>query len=164
MDGNREIRSRAPDRKYHEGIGRHSLRNELAVPDKAGFEIAVSLGDWISKGSPGDFEPIDVFQFTTDHRAGYDWWSLQPTWRPVVPSVTNPNRVKTPIDAFVIDKLECQSLRLSPVAEPRHQIRRLYFDLIGLPPPAEVVRAFERNPADDEYSEIVDGHLSSPAN
>ncbi len=120
------------------------------------------VSDWIVAGANGDFEPIDVFQFTTDQRSGYDWWSLQPIQRPEVPSVTDARQLKTPIDAFVVDELARQSLSLSPVAEPRDQIRRIYFDLVGLSPPAQVVEAFERNPTDDAYAAVVDDLLNSP--
>ncbi len=118
--------------------------------------------DWIVAGAIGDFEPIDVFQFTTDHRAGYDWWSLQPIQRPEIPSIIDTGQLKSPIDAFVVDQLARQSLSLSPVARPRDQIRRVYFDLIGLPPPAQVVEVFERNPTDDAYAAVVDDLLNSP--
>ena len=65
---------------------------------------------WIVDGAPDDFEPIDVFLFSTDQRAGYDWWSLQPIQNPAIPRVADVSRKKTPIDSFVVDELERHSL------------------------------------------------------
>ena len=72
-----------------------------------------------------------------------DWWSLQPLVRPAVPEVQSSKfKVQNPIDAFVAAKLSEQKLESSPEAEPRVLIRRLYFDLLGLPPKPEEVEAF----------------------
>jgi len=74
-----------------------------------------------------------------------DWWSLKPLVRPAVPAVANRQwPVANPIDAFVHAKLAEKHLAPSPEAEPRVLIRRLYFDLLGLPPSPEEVEAFEK--------------------
>ena len=91
-----------------------------------------------------------------------DWWSLRPVVRPVVPSnqvsvvsvqagrpATNglgspPNTSPNPIDSFIRAKLAEKNLTPSPEADPRTLIRRLYFDLLGLPPTPEEVAAFVR--------------------
>jgi len=91
-----------------------------------------------------------------------DWWSLRPVVRPVVPSnqfsvfsvqagrsATNglgssPNTAANPVDAFIRAKLAEKNLTPSPEADPRTLIRRLYFDLLGLPPTPEEVAAFEK--------------------
>jgi hypothetical protein len=69
------------------------------------------------------------------------WWSLLPLKKPDVPTLTGPDakRFRHPIDAFVLAKLKEQGLTPSPEADPRTLIRRLTFDLTGLPPtPAEI--------------------------
>lgn len=87
-----------------------------------------------------------------------DHWSYQPALRPAVPSAP----AKHPVDAFVVSKLAAKQLALSPEADRRTLIRRLSFDLIGLPPTPERVAQFvnDRNPKACE--QLVDELLSSP--
>jgi hypothetical protein len=74
-----------------------------------------------------------------------DWWSLKPLARPAVPVVQGSKfKVQSPVDAFVVAKLQEKNLQPSPEAEPRVLIRRLYFDLLGLPPKPGDVEAFLR--------------------
>src|SRR3954453_7111125 len=72
-----------------------------------------------------------------------DWWSLKPLHRVPVPMIRNSKwPVRNPIDSFVLTRLEQKGLRPSPPADRRTLIRRLYFDLIGLPPTPDKVEAF----------------------
>ena len=82
--------------------------------------------------------------------------------RPGQPTVTSQNWVVNPIDAFILAKLEKAQLKPSGPADPRALIRRLYFDLTGLPPTAEQVAAFVNNPTDAAYRKVVDNLLGSP--
>ena len=120
------------------------------------------IQSWVESGAPRDFGPIDPLAMTTSARAGLDWWSLQPIIEPPIPFTLTPNRVRNPIDAFVLKTLEANALTFSPGAAPRNQIRRLYFDLIGLPAPVEVIEAFEQTPTDAAYHKVVDDLLASP--
>ncbi len=95
-------------------------------------------------------------------RAGADWWSLQPLKRQVPPEPARPDWVSNPVDAFVLAGFASHHLKPSPPADPRVQIRRLYFDLIGMPPSPEAVRAFEKDPSDAAYAKIVEELLASP--
>src|SRR5262249_41755180 len=97
-------------------------------------------------------------------RAGPDWWSLQPIRRPPVPAVTEANihLVRTPIDAFILAKLQAKGLGLSPEADRATLIRRLSFDLLGLPPLPEEVSAFVHDPDPHAYEKLVDRLLASP--
>ena len=121
------------------------------------------IRDWITGGAKwGSNADLDPFQLTTANRGGYDWWSLQPVKRPGQPRVTSQNWVVNPIDAFILAKLEKAQLKPSGPADPRALIRRLYFDLTGLPPTAEQVAAFINNPTDAAYRKVVDNLLGSP--
>src|SRR4051812_31615373 len=71
-----------------------------------------------------------------------DFWSLQPLAKPALPSVKDTVWAATPIDRFILAKLEKQGLRPAPPADKRTLIRRANFDLIGLPPTPEEVDAF----------------------
>jgi len=89
-------------------------------------------------------------------------WAYQPIHRPAPPPVRNGSLVKSPIDAFVLAQLEGKGLTLSPPADRRALIRRVYYDLIGLPPAYEVVEAFARDHSPEAYARLVDELLASP--
>ena len=92
-----------------------------------------------------------------------DWWSLKPIVRPLVPQIkSTPNAVSNPIDAFILAKLRERNLAPSPEADRRTLIRRLYFDLIGLPPAPEEVAAFLADKDGQAYEKLADKLLASP--
>ena len=131
---------------------------ELPAQDRAVLEA------WLRAGANWSRPRIDPLQLTTTSRAGRDWWSLQRLARPAVPPTNEGSGpVTNPIDAFVQAKLAEQGLSLSPPAPPEVQIRRVYFDLIGLPPPPEVVEEYCSAPSEARYAEIVDRLLASSA-
>lgn len=86
-----------------------------------------------------------------------EWWSLRPIARPPIPSGSS-----NPIDAFVQAKLSEKGLKPAPEADARTLCRRLYFDLIGLPPTPEEVEAFASDSSPDAYERLVDKLLASP--
>ncbi len=90
------------------------------------------------------------------------WWSLRPLVRPAVPAVKTAGRVRTPVDAFIFYRLEQRGMKPSAEADRRTLIRRLYFDLLGLPPEPPDIDAFVRDPAPDAYERLVDRLLASP--
>ena len=85
-------------------------------------------------------------------------WSL----KPVTPVTVPANAGATPIDRFLLAKLAEKKLAFSKPADARTQVRRLYFDLIGLPPPPAVLEAFAKDPTDAAYEKLVDDLLASP--
>ncbi len=89
-------------------------------------------------------------------------WAFQPVVRPEVPSVSQPNWVRTPIDVFILAKLDAASLAPSPPAAKLALIRRATFDLIGLPPTPEEVQEFIADETPDAYEKLVDRLLASP--
>ena len=93
-----------------------------------------------------------------------DWWSLRPLTRPAVPTLgpEDAARVRNPIDAFVLARLREQKLTPSPESDRRTLIRRLSFDLIGLPPTPEEVEAFVADETPDAYERQVDRLLAAP--
>jgi len=102
--------------------------------------------------------PLAFFLFTPFVYAADPLWSLKPVTPIKVPDNTGP----TAIDRFLLVKLQEKKLAFSKPADPRTQVRRLYFDLIGLPPPPEVIEAFAKNPTDGAYAKLVDDLLASP--
>jgi hypothetical protein len=120
------------------------------------------LRGWIATGAAWGTDPIDPFRFTTDRRAGYDWWALQPVRRPPPPAVRDLAPVRNPIDRFILARLEEKGLHLAVEADRRTLARRLYFDLLGLPPAPEEVERFAADPDPLAYERLVDRLLASP--
>ena len=120
-----------------------------------------ALRAWIASGAAWGTDPIDPYQVTTSRRAGRDWWSLQPVARPEVPKVAREGWARTPVDRFVLARLEREELAPQAEADRRTLIRRLQFDLTGLPPSPEEVDAFVADPEPDAYERLVDRLLGS---
>lgn len=113
-------------------------------------EIA-TLRAWIDQGEPGKDDGA------TPARSA-DWWSLKPLTKPPVPG----SGQKNPIDAFIRAKLTEKGLEATREADRRTLIRRVTFDLIGLPPTFEEVTAFVNDESPDAYEKLVDRLLASP--
>ncbi|MCA9076335.1 MAG: DUF1553 domain-containing protein [Planctomycetaceae bacterium] len=95
----------------------------------------------------------------------FDWWSFLPLTRPPVPSTQRSENVawiRTPIDAFILDRSSQLGLTHAPEADRRTLIRRLTYDLTGLPPTPEEVRAFTEDTDPLAYERLVDRLLASP--
>jgi hypothetical protein len=90
------------------------------------------------------------------------WWAFRKPQRPEVPPVKDSAWVRTPVDAFVLHKLEAQGLRPAPPIGKTALIRRVYFDVIGLPPSPDEVRRFVEDPSRDAYEKLVERLLASP--
>jgi mono/diheme cytochrome c family protein len=90
------------------------------------------------------------------------FWSFQKPVRVLTPAVKNRSWVRNEIDAFVLRRLEEKNLSPAPPAEPQALLRRVYLDLIGLPPSPEELDAFLANPSDAAYQKVVDQLLASP--
>jgi uncharacterized protein DUF1553/uncharacterized protein DUF1549/cytochrome c len=105
-----------------------------------------------------DLQKLENRPVTEEERR---WWSFVKPVRPPVPTVKDASRVKNPIDAFILARLEAKGLQPAPQASRSTLIRRLYFDLIGLPPNPVEVQAFETDPAGDAYDKLVDRLLDS---
>jgi hypothetical protein len=78
------------------------------------------------------------------------------------PTVTNTNWVCNPVDAFILSKLEAKGIEPAPLAKRRTLVRRLYFDLLGVPPEPEVADLFVNDRSPMAYARLVDQLLSDP--
>ena len=136
------------------------LDKDRVMPPKGerlAAELIGLLRAWIDQGadwpeSAGDGDPLD-------------WWSLRPLDRPALPKLSpeDESRARNPVDHFILAKLRDKGLTPSPEADRRTLIRRLSFDLTGLPPTLEDVDAFCNDPSPDAYERLVDRLLASPA-
>jgi mono/diheme cytochrome c family protein len=129
----------------------------------------VALTNWIKQGAPWPAVKADVRPSIVDH-AGMvvtakdrEFWSFRPVAEPPVPQLRNPkSEIRNEIDAFIQARLEKDGLTPSPPADKRTLIRRVTFDLTGLPPSPEEVEAYLRDDAADAYDRLVDRLLASP--
>ncbi len=94
--------------------------------------------------------------------ADREHWAFRPLASPSLPEVANEQSVNNVIDRFVLAGLESGGLTLSPPASRRTLIRRLSFDLTGLPPTEEEIDLFSQDFSPDAYERLVDRYLSSP--
>ncbi len=115
------------------------------------------LRDWINAGAP--WESVST---TTAAAAAPSWWSFRKPVRPAVPAVKDAARVRNPIDAFILARIEEKGLRPAPPADRRTLVRRAYFDLHGLPPTPEQVEQFVNDQSSDAYEKLIDRLLASP--
>ncbi len=90
-------------------------------------------------------------------------WAFQPLTRPSIPDATAAGSFRNPIDAFIAHERENRGLNAAPEADRTTLIRRLSFDLVGLPPEPEQVAAFLSDTRPDAYERLVDSFLASPA-
>jgi len=106
---------------------------------------------------------IETLRLWIEQGAQYDThWSLQSLRDPEVPTVEDDSWARDSLDRFVLAKLEERGLHPAVEAARPDLLRRVYFDLIGLPPTPEEVRAFEHDQSPDAYETVVDRLLSSP--
>jgi len=123
---------------------------------------------WIEAGAPWPDSMRSLAHLVPKAEAqthkGADHWAFRPVMRPPVPAVATGS--SNPIDAFIAAGLAEKQLAFNPEADPRALIRRVSFDLIGLPPEPEEIDAFEKACAargvDGPYGELVDRLLASP--
>ncbi|KAB2646241.1 MAG: DUF1553 domain-containing protein, partial [Verrucomicrobia bacterium] len=117
------------------------------------------LVQWVKMGAPYPATPgvaQDKLPDASKH------WAFQPVRRPAEPTVKDPAWVQSPIDRFVLAKLEGKGMTPSPPADRRTRLRRATFDLTGLPPTAAEIEAFENDTADGAFARVLDRLLASP--
>jgi mono/diheme cytochrome c family protein len=140
-------------------------RGEMPPPEKGEHltEAEVSrLASWIADGAnwPAD-RGLSPYEYSTEKRAGLDWWSLQaPVWPDVPAQAIDWGR--NAIDAFIARGLVTAGLGPTPEADRRTLLRRAKFDLLGLPPTPEEVDEFLADAAPDAYERLIDRLLTSP--
>src|SRR5262245_17585454 len=130
--------------------------------DAAETELLVR---WIAAGAPQAAIVPDVATTETDPLVSdkdREFWAFRPPRAAIVPTVRDRTRVRNPIDAFLLEKLEAKGLGFSPAADRVTLARRVAFDLTGLPLDPTEAQAFLADPAPDAYERLVDRLLASP--
>jgi mono/diheme cytochrome c family protein len=137
---------------------RHVGKLKMPKKDKLKPEAVAVLADWIKAGAPWPKDPTKA----PDDQAWKRHWAFQPVKDAPVPLVKNADWPRTPLDRFVLSRLESKGLTPSPEADRRTLIRRLSFDLIGLPPTPAQMEDFLGDQRADAYERLVDRLLASP--
>jgi hypothetical protein len=120
------------------------------------------LRNWIEQGAKGADRPaLPPVSPITD--ADRRFWAFQPPVRPALPVIRQGALARNPIDVFLVARLEKHGLSLSPEAGKATLLRRLMFDLTGLPPTVHEIKAFIADDRPDAYARVVDRLLASPA-
>ncbi|PQO37968.1 PSD1 and planctomycete cytochrome C domain-containing protein [Blastopirellula marina] len=144
---------------HYDGI--YQMPPKSRMPDA---EIA-KLEQWVNSGAAWPVEDeantpkkqtFDLAQRKAEH------WSWQPVRRPEIPHVQNEAWAKDPIDNFILAKLEAANLAPNSPAERTTLLRRIYFDLTGLPPTPQQVEAFLNDESPDAFAKVVDQLLATP--
>ena len=129
-------------------------------PDKPKLPEAViaDLAKWIDSGAadPRTDEPIIAATNPRQH------WAFQRVKKPTLPMVKDKIRLESPVDSFILAKLEERGWRLSPPAERADWLRRVTFDLTGLPPTPEELDAFAADDSPDAFERATDRLLARP--
>ncbi|NOS71006.1 MAG: DUF1549 domain-containing protein [Verrucomicrobia bacterium] len=138
---------------------------ELQMPPKDKKlppEQIADLEAWVKMGAPDPRIPTGPKPLTDIAEARRRHWAFQPVTKPSSPAVKNAHWIKTPVDNFVLAKLEQKKLKPAPAADRRTLIRRVTYDLTGLPPTPDEVEAFTKDKKPDAYARLVDRLLASP--
>ncbi|MFN0121977.1 MAG: DUF1549 domain-containing protein [Blastocatellia bacterium] len=149
------------------GRGRHAV--VPGAPDKSELVRRINAGDEDMRMPPGGsgrtVSPKEIETLTAWISQGAKWsrhWSFVPPVRPALPSVGNTAWPKNPIDYFVLARLEREGLAPAPAADRATLLRRVTFDLTGLPPTPKELDAFEQDKTPGAYEKVVDRLLASP--
>jgi mono/diheme cytochrome c family protein len=154
----------APDKSLLIKAVRHA-GEDLQMPPggkKLPDEQIELLAQWVKMGAPAPEAGKEARvrgKITEEDRA---WWAFQPLRQPPVPAVKEDGWCRNEIDRFILQKLQAKGLRPAPEADRQALIRRVYFDLIGLPPTPREVEQFLADTSADAYEKLIDRLLASP--
>ena len=132
--------------------------------DKLAAQEVADLRQWIDAGAvwpqdaPKPRQANAGFSITPEQRT---FWSFQPLRKAGAPAVRDAAWVQSPVDRFVLAKLEEKNLKPAPAADKRALLRRAFYDLTGLPPTPEQVDTFVADSSPDAFAKVVDRLLES---
>ncbi|MEN9661934.1 MAG: hypothetical protein RL324_883 [Verrucomicrobiota bacterium] len=137
---------------------------ELQMPDDKRLtdQQIADLTEWVRRGAPDPRDNAAKGSSPAYGGVGRQHWSFQPLKKPEVPAVKNATWVQSPVDNFILEKLEAAGIAPNPAADKRTLLRRVTFDLIGLPPSEAEVQAFLADKSPAAFAKVVDRLLASP--
>lgn len=147
----------------------HQDGYEMPPTGKLAPEKLAVLEQWMKDGIPWS-DSVKIETAKEEHKAtggvvtaeSKNYWAFKPVSLPAPPAVKNAAWVKTPIDAFILSKLEDKGIQPSPAADKLALIRRATYDLTGLPPSPEEIDSFVNDKDPAAYEKLIDKLLASP--
>ncbi|MEO7318443.1 MAG: DUF1549 domain-containing protein, partial [Chthoniobacteraceae bacterium] len=140
---------------------------DLQMPPKGEKLTPQQIADltqWVKMGAPdprvGSAEIKSKLSGLTDQARHH--WAYQPVKNPALPAVKNRQWPRTPVDAFILAKLESAGMVPAPDAEKETLLRRATYDLIGLPPTPSEASAFLADKSPKAFEKVIDRLLASP--
>ena len=161
----RAIRPGQPDRSLLIQVVRGE-HDDLSMPQKGDALTKEQVGrlvEWVQLGAYDPRKPSQKFQrpsVSPDIVSKH--WAFQPIKRPRLPQVRNQAWLLTPVDSFVLRRLEQARREHSRLADARTRVRRVYFDVLGLPPTYDAVSRFRQSGDPDAWGKLVDRLLDDP--
>ncbi len=138
---------------------------DLKMPPKNRLpkEVVADFEAWVRRGAPDPRTgAAKVAKAGIDLEKGRRFWSMRPLASAEPPAVKQGSRVRTPVDRFILAKLEEKGIAPNGPADRRRLLRRASLDLLGMPPAPDEVDAFVADPAPDAWERAVDRLLASP--
>jgi mono/diheme cytochrome c family protein len=150
-----------PDQSILVKAVRHDGDTKMPPKKKLPDPAIEALSAWVKMGAPWP-ETTAGKRASSVGEARDQHWSFRPVHKPALPAVRRGDWARTPIDIFVLAKLEQQGLEPAPRADRCTLIRRVTLDLTGLPPWREEVEAFVNDLSPDAWEKVIDRLLASP--
>ncbi|HYR58917.1 MAG TPA: DUF1549 domain-containing protein, partial [Chthoniobacteraceae bacterium] len=145
---------------------RYTSKDTAMPPEKAGGKlpdaVIADFEKWIAMGAPDPRDGTAKIVKKYDTSEAKKWWAYQPVQKPAAPEVKDTAWPRGDIDKFVLAGLEAKGIKPVADADKLTLLRRIYFDLIGVPPAPRAIDAFVRDTAPDAFSKVVDRLLASP--
>src|SRR5262249_20596317 len=135
---------------------------QMPPKEKLPDQVIADFETWVKMGAPDPRDGTKVVKNEIDIEKGRKFWAFQPPAKAEPPKVKAPPWARSDIDRFLLAALETKTLKPVGDADKRTLIRRVYHDLIGLPPSPEDVEAFVNDKAADAFEKVVDKLLASP--
>ena len=136
---------------------------EMPPKSKLSKQVIADFEKWIQMGAPDprDGKVPEIKKEKIDIAKGREFWSFKPLSQAAPPAPQNKTWAKTPVDQFILSKQEERGISPNEQASRQTLIRRVYFDLWGLPPEPEDIEAFINDKSPDAYEKLIDRLLAS---
>lgn len=136
-------------------------------PSKEGGKLKdeqiAALTEWVKMGAPDPRKEVPKTKLTGLTAQARKHWSYQPVTKPEVPAIKNRVWCRTPVDGFILSKIEAKGMVPSPDASKETLLRRATYDLTGLPPTPQEVTDFLSDESAQAFSKVIERLLASPA-
>ncbi|MFN3650551.1 MAG: PSD1 and planctomycete cytochrome C domain-containing protein [Armatimonadota bacterium] len=147
-----------PDKSPLIQVLRFDGKVKMPPQGKLADPVLADFTEWVKMGAPWPGGGVQASAAPDPAKH----WAFQPVRKPALPTVKNTAWAKTPVDTFILSKLEAKGLKPSPPTDRRTLLRRASYDLTGLPPSAEEIEAFVNDTSPNAWEKAVDRLLESP--